>query len=522
MKVLVADDISKNGIEMLRAKGYKVDVRTGLKEDELVKAIKDYDVMLVRSATKVTRKIIEASKLKVIGRAGIGVDNIDVDAATERGILVMNAPSGNVISTAELTIGLIFALARRIPQADASMKKGEWKRKEMKGAQVSGKTLGIIGLGRVGAEVSKRAAALGMKVIAYDPLVSPEVGIKLHVRLVTLDRVLEESDFLTIHTPLTPQTKDIVGKNELVKMKKSAVLINCARGGVVNEEALYEALSENRIAGAALDVFVSEPPTGSKLITLPNAILTPHLGATTSEAQEDVGSEIADQVVAYLQDNIIRNAVNLPAKLDPELVPYMPLAEKLGTLACQMGKCAAGKVEVSCRGDLAQKDVRIIVASVVTGLLRPMSEEYNVNYINALAMAKARGLDIVSSTSDDAGQFKNLIRVTLRTDGVSTSVAGALLQDKGGRIVEIDGSSVDIQPEGNFLLIAHMDKPGMIGKVGTVLGGNDVNIASMEVARQKVRGPAMMILTLDDDVPPAVLEKVRKIPDLTSATAIRL
>jgi D-3-phosphoglycerate dehydrogenase len=361
-----------------------------------------------------------------------------------------------------------------------------------------------------------------MKVIAYDPLVSPEVGVRLHVRLVTLDRLLEESDFVTVHTPLTPQTKDMIGKNELVKMKKSAMMINCARGGVVNEDALFEALSENRIAAAALDVFSEEPPKGSKLLTLQNIVLTPHLGATTNEAQEDVGSELAEQVIAYLRDNIIRNAVNLPAKLDPELVPYMPLAEKLGTLACQLGRCSAGKVEISCRGDLAQKDVRIIAASVVTGLLRPLSEEFNVNYINALAMAKARGIEVVSSSSDDAGQFKNLIRVTLRNDGVSVSVAGALLQDKGPRIVEIDGSSVDIEPEGSFLLIGHMDKPGMIGKVGTVLGDNDINIASMEVARRQTRGPAMMILQLDDPLPPEVLDKVREIPDLKSAISIRL
>lgn len=522
LKVLVADDLSKSGVDMLKANGYKVDVRTGLKEDELVKIMKDYDVLLVRSATKVTKKVIEASKLKVIGRAGIGVDNIDVDAATERGVLVMNAPSGNVVSTAELTIGLVFSLARRIPQADASMKKGEWKRKEMKGSQVSGKTIGIIGLGRVGAEVTRRAAALGMKVIAYDPLVSPEVSVRLHVRLVTLDRLLEESDFVTIHTPLTPQTKDMLGKNELVKMKKTGMLINTARGGVVNEDALFEALSENRIAGAALDVYSSEPPAGSKLLALNNLILTPHLGATTNEAQEEVGSEIAEQVIAYLKDNIIKNAVNLPAKLDPEIVPYMPLAEKLGTLVYQMEKCGAARIEISCMGELAHRDAKIIAASVITGLLRPVSEEYNVNYINALAMARARGIDVVASSSEDAGQYKNLIRVTMRSDGVTVSVAGTLLPDKGPRLVEIEGSTVDIEPSGNFLLIGHMDKPGMIGKVGSILGDNDVNIASMEVARQKTRGPAMMILALDDDLPANVLEKVRKIPDIKSAISIRL
>jgi D-3-phosphoglycerate dehydrogenase len=522
MKVLVADEISKSGVEMLKAQGYQVDVRTGLKEDELVRIIKDYDVLLVRSATKATRKVIEASRLKVIGRAGIGIDNIDVDAATERGVLVMNAPSGNVISTAELTIGFIFALARRIPQADASMKKGEWKRKEMKGVQVQGKTLGIVGLGRVGAEVAKKAISLGMTVIAYDPLVSPEVGAKLHVRLVTLDRLLQDSDFVTLHTPLTPQTKDMLGKNELAMMKKSAMLINCARGGVVNEDALAEALAQNRLAAAAVDVFVSEPPTGSKLLAQHNAVLTPHLGATTNEAQEEVGSEIAEQVIAYLKDNVLKNAVNLPAKLDPELAPFMPLAEKLGTFASQLGKCSAGRVDIMCMGELAKKDIRIITASVITGLLKPLSEEFNVNYINALALAKARGVEVVSSTSEESGRFANLIRVSLKTNGECVSTAGTITHDRGARIVEVNGSPVDIVPEGYFLLIAHTDKPGMIGKVGSVLGDNDVNIASMEVARAQERGPAMMILELDDELPTEVLRKVRQIKDLKSAIAIKL
>lgn len=523
MRVLVADDISKSGIEMLKEQKYEVDVRTGLKEDELVKIIKDYDVLLVRSATKATKRIIEAaSRLKVIGRAGIGVDNIDVDAATQKGILVMNAPSGNVVSTAELTIGFIFSLARKVTQSDASMKRGEWKRKEMKGVQVQGKTLGIIGLGRVGTEVAKKSSALGMTAIAYDPLVSPEVAARLHVRLVTLDRLLQESDFVTIHTPLTPQTKDMLGEAELAKMKKTAMIINCARGGVVNEEALYEALAGNKIAGAALDVYVIEPPTGSKLLTLQNITLTPHLGATTSEAQEEVGSEIAEQVVAFLRDNILKNAVNLPAKLDPELAPYMPLAEKLGTFASQLGRSSAGRIEIMCLGELAKKDVRIIAASVVTGLLKPLSEEFNVNYINAFSIAKSRGIDIVSSTSEEGGRHTNLIKVSLQTNGDSVSTAGTLTPDKGPRIVEVNGSPVDIVPEGYFLLIAHTDKPGMIGKVGSILGDADVNIASMEVARANPRGPAMMILELDEDLPTEVLRKVRQIADLKSAISIKL
>ena len=523
MKVLVADDISKSGIEKLKEQKYAVDVRTGLKEDELVKIIKDYDVLLVRSATKATRRVIEAaSNMKVIGRAGIGVDNIDVDAATEKGILVMNAPSGNIVSTAELTIGLIFALARRIPQADASTKKGEWKRKEMKGVQVQGKMLGIVGLGRVGAEVAKKASALGMTVVAFDPLVSPEVAAKLHVRLLTLDRLLQECDMITLHTPLTAQTKDMIGKAELAKMKKTGVLINCARGGVVNEDALYEALSANKIAGAALDVYVNEPPAGSKLLTLPNIVLTPHLGATTSEAQEEVGSEIAEQVIAYLKDNVLKNAVNLPAKLDPELAPYMPLAEKLGTFASQLGRSSAGRIEIMCMGDLAKKDIRIIAASVVTGLLKPLSEEFNVNYINAFSIAKSRGIEVVSSTSEESMHYGNLIKVSLQTNGDSVSTAGTLTLNKGPRIVEVNGSPVDIVPEGHFLLIAHMDKPGMIGKVGSILGDADVNIASMEVARANPRGPAMMILELDDELPTEVLRKVRQIADLKSAISIKL
>jgi len=523
MKVLVADEISKSGIEMLKGQGYQVDVRLGLKEDELAKVIRDYEVLLVRSSTKATRRVIEAgTRLKVIGRAGIGIDNIDVDAATERGILVMNAPSGNVVSTAELTIGMIFALARKIPQADASMKRGEWKRKELKGVQVQGKTLGIVGLGRVGAEVAKRASALGMTVIAYDPLVSPEVGVKLYVRLVTLDRLLADSDIVTFHTPLTAQTRNMVGRDELAKMKKSAFIINCARGGVVNEDALYEALAQGRLAGAALDVFVNEPPTGSKLLTLQNVVLTPHLGATTAEAQEEVGSEIAEQVIAYFRDNVLKNAINMPAKLDPELVPFMPLAEKLGTFVSQLGRCSAGKVEIQCMGELAKRDVRILSASVVTGLFKPLSEEFNVNYINALAIAKARGVDVVTTSSEEAGRYGNLIRVFLHTNGDQVSTAGTLTPDRGPRIVEVNGSPVDIVPEGYFLLIAHTDKPGMIGKVGTILGNDGVNIASMEVARAEVRGPAMMILELDEDLPTKTLRKVREIPDLKSAISIKL
>lgn len=321
MRILVADEISEKGVKRLEASGHEVDVRTKLKEDELVSIIGDYDAMVVRSATKVTRKIIEASKLKVIGRAGVGVDNIDLQAATEKGILVMNAPSGNVISTAEHTIALILALARNIPQADKSLKSGKWDRKKYTGRQLSGKVLGIIGLGKVGTEVAKRAIGLGMTVIAYDPMVSPELAVKLHVRLVDHDMLLSDADFITIHTPLTAQTKNLMGKDQLTRMKKTAFLINTARGGVINEEALFEALSEKVIAGAALDVYPKEPPEESKLLQLENCITTPHLAASTKEAQEEVGSEIAEQLNLYISQGIAKNAVNMPAKLDPMLKP---------------------------------------------------------------------------------------------------------------------------------------------------------------------------------------------------------
>jgi D-3-phosphoglycerate dehydrogenase len=522
MKILIADEISERGVSILKNSGHAVDIRTGLKEEELVGIIGGYDALIVRSAAKVTRKIIEASKLKVVGRAGVGVDNIDLEAATQKGILVMNAPSGNIVSTAELAVALMFALARNISQADKTTKGEKWEKKKFTGRQLAGKTLGIIGLGKVGAEVAKRAIALGLIVISYDPLISPELAVKLHVRLVSLDALLAESDFITIHTTLTAQTKNLVGKEELSKMKKSAYLINTARGGIVNEEALFEALNEKRIAGAALDVYTKEPPEDWKLVKLENLIATPHLGASTKEAQEEVGSEIAEQIDLYLTQGIVKNAMNLPAKFDPALVPYMELSGKLGRMGAQLVKKNVGSIEVKVSGEIAQRDIKMLVASAVAGMLAPIVEDKEVNLINALSLAKDRGIKITSVASEDSAKFKNLIEITLGSDGTRCTVAGTHLPDKGARIVVVNGHSVDFEPSGRFLFIEHFDRPGVIGEVGTLLGKNNINIAHMDVARDKPRGDAVMILSVDDDASPEVLDKLKGEKNIREATQIVL
>lgn len=522
MKVLIADEISEKGVSILKNSGHQVDVRPGLKEDELVKIIGAYDALIVRSAAKVTRKIIMASKLKVVGRAGVGVDNIDLEAATEKGVLVMNAPSGNITSTAELSIALMFALLRNVSQADRTMKSSKWDKKKFTGRQLAGKTLGIIGLGKVGAEVAKRALALGMIVIAHDPLVSPELAVKLHVRLVSMDNLLTEADIITMHTTLTPQTKDLIGKEQLSKMKKTAFLINTARGGIVNENALLDALTEKRIAGAALDVFTKEPPEDWRLIANENLIATPHLGASTKEAQEEVGSEIAEQIDIYLTQGIVKNAMNLPAKLDPTLMPYMDLTNKLGMMGSQLAKRNVSGIEIRVSGEIAQKDTKILAASAVAGMLAPMVADKEVNLINALSLAKERGINVVSVASEESPKFKDLIEVIISSDGTKASVAGTQIAEKGMRIVLVNGHSVEFEPKGTFLFIEHFDRPGVIGEVGTLLGKNNINIAHMDVARDKPRGAAVMILSLDEAAPTGVIEKLKCEKNIKEATQIIL
>lgn len=522
MKILAADEISEKGLALLKASGHDVDVRTGLKEEELACVIKAYDALIVRSNARVTDKVIQASRLQVIGRAGVGVDNIDLEAATAKGILVMNAPSGNIVATAELTIALMFALLRNVATADRTMKEERWEKKKLIGRQLGGKTLGIVGLGRVGTEVAKRAKALGMNLLAHDPFLSPELAEKLDIRLVSLEALLAESDIITVHTILNAQTRNLIGREQIARMKASAYLINTARGGIVNEEALYEALREKRIAGAALDVYSQEPPANWNLVKLENCLSTPHLGASTREAQEEVGYEIAEQISLYLSQGIVRNAVNLPAPLDPELIPYLELAGKLGTIAVQLAKKSVRTIEVKCSGEITRKDVKILVAGAAAGVLTPVVAEGNVNLINALNISRDRGINVVSVTSEASPKFKNLMEVTISSDGSSCSIAGTYLPDKGPRIVQVQGHAVEFEPRGIFLFTEHMDRPGVIGAVGTLLGQNNINIAHMDVARDRPRGSAVMILSLDDEVPPAILEKLRASENMREVTQIIL
>lgn len=522
MKILVADELSGKGISLLKDAGHEIEVRTGLKEEELAGIIAGYDALIVRSNARATAKVISASHLQVIGRAGVGVDNIDLEAATAKGILVMNAPSGNIVSTAELTIALLFALLRNIATADRTMKAERWEKKKLTGRQLGGKILGIVGLGRVGTEVAKRAKALGMTLLAYDPFLSPELAEKLDIRLVPLDTLLAEADIVTIHTVLNPQTKNMIGRDQLAKMKASAYLINAARGGIVNEEALYEALKEKRIAGAALDVFSQEPPADWSLVKLENCLTTPHLGASTLEAQEEVGYEIAEQIALYLSSGIVKNAVNLPAPLDPELIPYLDLAGKLGRIAISLSRRSVRAIEVKCSGEITGKDVKILVAGVVAGVLTPMIEEGNVNLVNALDIARSRKINVLSVTSEASPKFTSLLEVTIASDDSSCSIAGAFFPGTGPRIVQVKEHAVEFEPRGIFLFTEHRDRPGVIGEVGTLLGQNNINIAHMDVARDQPRGSAIMILNLDDEAPPEILQKLKASPNMTEVTQIVL
>jgi len=522
MKILVADEISGKGISLLRDSGHDIDVLTGLKEEELAGIIEAYDALIVRSNARVTDKVISASRLQVIGRAGVGVDNIDLETATAKGILVMNAPSGNIVSTAELTIALMFSLLRNVATADRTMKEERWEKKKLIGRQLGNKTLGIVGLGRVGAEVAKRAKALGMILLAHDPFISPELAEKLDVRLVSLDTLLAESDIVTIHTVLNSQTRNMIGREQLARMKASAYLINAARGGIVNEEALCEALLEKRISGAALDVYTQEPPTNWKLVKLENWLSTPHLGASNWEAQEEVGYEIAEQIALYLSQGIVKNAVNLPAPLDPELIPYLDLAGKLGMIAIQLARRSVRAIEVKCSGEITGRDVKILVAGAVAGVLTPIVAEGNVNLINALNIARTREINVVSVTSEASPKFKNLMEVTISSDDSSCSIAGTYFPDKGLRVVQVQGHDVEFEPRGIYLFTEHNDRPGVIGEVGTLLGQNNINIARMDVARDQPRGSAVMILNLDDEIPPDILQKLKASPNINEVTQILL
>ena len=518
-KILVADPLAEDGLQRLRQAG-EVTVVSKLAEAELIRQIPDFDALVVRSETRVTAPVIEAGrKLRVVGRAGVGVDNIDVTAATQKGILVVNAPRGNIVAAAEHTMALLFALARWVPQADASVRRGEWTRARFVGVEVRGKTLGVVGLGNVGSEVAKRAHGLEMDVIAYDPVVSVERAELFNVALVTLGELLERADFVTVHVPLVESNRNLIGAAELARMKPTARLINTARGGIVDEAALHAALESGRLAGAAADVFEKEPPGENRLFTLPNFIATPHIGASTAEAQVSVAFDVAEEVAAVLAGDLPRFAVNAPA-LPPEefafLRPFAGLTERLAALHAQLFGGRVSAIELDFEGELAEHDVNLLVASAIKGVLQPFTEE-RINAVNARLIAGNRGIKLVERRSRSHGSYASL--VTVRMQG--HEIAGTVLMGEP-RAARIDSFRVDLVPDGRFLVSRHDDRPGVVGRVGTILGEHDVNIASMQVARDAPRGNAMMILAVDDRVAPDVLTRLREVGGMSDLRYVEL
>lgn len=518
-KILVADPLAEDGLERLRRAG-EVTIVSKLPEAELIRRIPDFDALVVRSETRVTAPVIDAgSRLRVVGRAGVGVDNIDVPAATRRGILVVNAPRGNIVAAAEHTIALLFSLARWVPQADASVKRGEWNRSKFIGSEIRGKTLGVVGLGNVGSEVAKRAHGLEMDVVAYDPVVSVERAELFNVELVSLEDLLERADFVTVHVPLVDSNRNLIGAREIARMKSSARLINTARGGVVDEDALADALESGRLIAAASDVFVAEPPGENRLVSLPNFVATPHIGASTAEAQVSVAFDVAEEVAAVLAGDLPRFAVNAPA-LPPEelayLRPFAGLTERLAALHGQLFGGRVSAIELDFEGELADHDTNLLVASAIKGLLQPFTEE-RINAVNARLVASGRGIKLVERRSRSHSSYASLVTIRM----LEHEVAGTVLMGEP-RAVRIDSFRVDLIPAGRFLVSRHEDRPGVVGKVGSILGEHDVNIASMQVGRDAPRGSAMMILAVDDRVAPDVLQRLSEIGGMSDLRYVEL
>ncbi len=508
--VLVAEPLGKEGLELLQ-QNTRVDVRLKLPVDELKASLPDYHALIVRSGTQVNAELLDAGKnLIVVGRAGVGVDNIDVDAATRRGITVVNAPTTNIVAAAEHTVALLWALARNIPQADASLRRGEWKREQFTGTELDGKRLGLVGLGRVGSQVARRAVGLGMEVVAYDPYVTFERAAQMQVKLVPFDALLATSDFISLHTPVTQETRKLIGAAELAKCKRGARLVNTARGALVDENALLDALDAEQLAGAALDVFAQEPPNNPRLLQHPRVALTPHIGGSTAEAATRVSLQVAEEVLTVLQGKPARFAVNAPLvspTLAQVLYPYLDLAERLGRFYTKWVGGPLGKLQVEYAGSIASEETGALTAAVIKGLLEPIVDT-RVNLVNASLLAQAHGLSVSEFKTRQVERYDNMI--TLRGE---RRVSGVLLHDEP-HLVQLDGNWIDFVPKGYVMLTRHRDRPGMIGRVGTLLGNADVNIASMQVARDAPRGEAIMVLTLDDPVPPAVIETIRQELDI--------
>jgi len=524
MKVLIADPIAEEGIEALRAH-VEVDVRLGLGRDELIAAIGDYEAIVVRSETKVSAEVIEAGrKLQVIGRAGVGVDNIDVEAATRRGIVVVNAPAGNIVSAAEHTIALMLAMARSIPQANAQLRSGVWRRYDFLGIEVRNKTLGIIGLGNVGSEVARRAKGLEMRLIAHDPFVSIEYARNLGVELVSLKELLKESDFITLHTPLTEATRGLIGVKEFAMVKPTVRFINCARGNIIDEVALFNAVEEGRVAGAAFDVFAEEPAIESILFNSDKILVTPHLAASTAEAQATIALDVAEQIIAVLKGQTARYSVNAPL-ISPEtlsvVAPFLGVAQQVGRLLSQLAEGQMSTIAITYEGEIANYDTAALKAAIIGGLLEAISEE-RVNLVNANIIAQKRGLKVTEHKDPICEIYGNLITLEVTTSAGVTTAAGTVMRGEP-HIVRVNSYWIDVVPSGGYFLFSdHRDRPGLIGTVGTLLGNADINISSMQLGRLEPRGPALLVLALDEPIGDEQREQLLSIPDIYTIKLVKL
>lgn len=525
-KILISDPLSEDGIYPLRqADNLEVVIETDLTEEQLLQRIPEFDGLLVRSQTQVTREVIEKGhNLKVIGRAGVGVDNIDLDAATENGIIVVNAPDGNTNSAAEHTMAMLMSLARNIPQAYLSIKEKKWDRKSYVGVELRDKVLGIVGLGRIGAEVARRAKGQRMKVIAYDPFFSEEKAEAMGIGFATFDQVLEEADFITVHTPLMKETRHIINEDAFAKMKDGVRIINCARGGIIQEDHLYDAVVSGKVAGAALDVFEEEPAVDHKVLTLPQVIATPHLGASTVEAQENVAIDVSEDVVRILSGGLARNPVNIPSvprEIMRKIEPYFYLSEKLGKFLAQLDAGAIEEININYAGDLTALEIAPLTQNTLKGLLSKYVGA-RVNNVNASYLAERRGITVHENKTSAARGFTNLMTVEIVTKDSTRRVSGTLLNGLGSRIVKVDDYSMDVIPEGHLVLIHHQDQPGAIGRVGNLLAANDVNIATMQVGRLKVGGNAIMMLTIDRPLTDDEVNQIREMEGFEKVTKVDL
>ncbi|MBW4093493.1 MAG: phosphoglycerate dehydrogenase [Proteobacteria bacterium] len=524
-KVLISDKLSPAAVEIFRSRGIAVDLKPGLSPAELRAIIGGYDGLAIRSATKVTRELLDAAtNLKVVGRAGIGVDNVDIKSATARGVVVMNTPHGNTITTAEHAIAMMFALARQIPEASASTKAGKWEKNRFMGVELSAKTLGLIGCGNIGSIVADRAIGLRMKVIAYDPFLGEKRALELGVEKVELDTLLARADFITLHTPLTDATRNILSRAALAQTKKGVRIINCARGGLLDEAALADAITAGHVAGAALDVFETEPATASPLFALENVVCTPHLGAATAEAQENVALQVAEQMSDFLLTGAVANAINMPsvsAEDAPRLKPYMDLCRLLGAFAGQLTHSREGvirRVTIEYEGQAAGLNHRPLTAAALAGLLAPMMA--GVNMVNAPVAARERGIDVAETAHDRPSEYQTLVRITIEADKLTRSVSGTLIAGTRPRLVEIKGIPVEADFAPHMLYVTNQDKPGFIGRFGATLAESGINIATFHLGRAAQGGDAICLVSIDERVPEDVLRCVRELPLVVQATAL--